>query len=516
MSGAISAALSGSVLILLVALLRAICARRAPRRIFPALWCVCALRLLLPVRLSARFSILNLLPAQKTAQTARISDVVVPFPALASSSAAAQTASAKISPAVLLWLLGAVLLAGYFALGYFLMVRRFRAEPFAQSPLAKALLSRFARGQKPKLRLSESRRAPLSYGIVRPVVLLPSDLDRNGTTFSMVLAHELTHVSRKDALRKLLLAACLCLYWWNPLVWLMVILAGRDIELACDEAVLQKMGESAKKSYALSLLDMAERQTLGHPLFSGFAKSAAESRLRAIMRYRRAPRWAGVCVVLIFLAAGSVFATARPISSDSASDFAADTRQIEAPISPAQPTEDARPAAPQSAEQDVSAPIDADVAPAETPVYIWPLTDADAEITHGFGSSVHPLTQQTTTHYGIDIDTPSGSSVLAAADGTVTDCSYSPANGYILTLSHSGGVTTQYAHLSEFLVSVGDTVVQGQIVAESGSTGWSTGPHLHFAVMLAGEYVDPMGALSAAPDTMQNRKYDFGREQNVY
>ncbi len=512
MSGLFSAALSGSVLIVLVALLRAICANRVPRRIFPALWCVCALRLLLPIRLSSRLSIMNLLPARKAAQPAQISQVVIPFPALSASAAQIQSASAKISLPILIWFSGALLLAVYFTLGYFLTVRRFYPEPFPPSRAAESLLSRFARKRKPKLRVSESRRAPLSYGIVRPVVLLPSDLDCGSTTFSMVLAHELTHVERKDCLRKLLLAVCLCLYWWNPLVWLMVLLAGRDIELACDEAVLQKLGSAAKKPYALSLLDMAERQALGHPLFSGFAKNATESRLRAILRNRRAPKWAGVCVVLIFLMTGGVFATTRPISSP----IAADSPQSEMSLSAAPTTENVLPAAPRESEQDVSAPTEADIMPAEAPAYIWPLSDADAEITNSFGSSLHPLTQQTTTHYGIDIDAPSGSSVLAAADGTVIDCSYSPAYGYVLTLSHKDGITTQYAHLSAFLVSAGDEVVRGQIIAESGSSGWATGPHLHFAVMLDGVYVDPMQTLSAAPDTMQNRKYNLGRNLDVY
>ena len=57
-----------------------------------------------------------------------------------------------------------------------------------------------------------------------------------------MLAHELAHVRRRDCLRKLLLIACLCLYWWNPLVWAMVRLANRDMELACDEAVLRVLG----------------------------------------------------------------------------------------------------------------------------------------------------------------------------------------------------------------------------------------------------------------------------------
>ena len=90
-----------------------------------------------------------------------------------------------------------------------------------------------------------------------------------------------------------------------------------------------------------------------------------------------------------------------------------------------------------------------------------------------------------------------GTNVLAVADGTVLDCSYDMAYGYILTLAHKDGVQTQYAHLSEFLVKAGDAVRQGQIIAKTGSSGWSTGPHLHLGVLIDGEAVDPLEALKS-------------------
>ena len=69
--------------------------------------------------------------------------------------------------------------------------------------------------------------------------------------------------------------------------------------------------------------------------------------------------------------------------------------------------------------------------------------------------------------------------------------------GYILTLEHENGVQTQYAHLSEFLVEPGDTVQQGQIIAKTGGSGWSTGSHLHLGVLIDGEAVDPLEALKS-------------------
>ena len=133
----------------------------------------------------------------------------------------------------------------------------------------------------------------------------------------------------------------------------------------------------------------------------------------------------------------------------------------------------------------------------EVPAYIFPLEDANAEVTNPYGWQAHLVTKQKSLHSGVDLAADYGTNVLAVADGTVLDCSYDAAYGYILTLEHENGVQTQYAHLSEFLVEPGDTVQQGQIIAKTGGSGWATGPHLHLGVLIDGEAVDPLEALKS-------------------
>ena len=100
-------------------------------------------------------------------------------------------------------------------------------------------------------------------------------------------------------------------------------------------------------------------------------------------------------------------------------------------------------------------------------------------------------------HSGADFAADYGTNVLAVANGIVLDCSYDAAYGYILTLEHENGVQTQYAHLSEFLVNAGAEVRQGQIIAKTGDSGWTTGPHLHLGVLIDGEAVDPLETLKS-------------------
>ena len=122
--------------------------------------------------------------------------------------------------------------------------------------------------------------------------------------------------------------------------------------------------------------------------------------------------------------------------------------------------------------------------------YIWP-TPASYTITSPFGYRIHPIFKTQKYHSGIDIGAPSGSQILAADSGTVTIAQYSSSYGNYVVINHGNGNTTLYAHQSSMAVSVGESVSQGQVIGYVGSTGWSTGPHLHYEVTQNGERVNP-------------------------
>ena len=502
MNGVQAAIFSGSAMILLALALRLFLKKHLPHRVFPALWCLCALRLLLPITIPTRLSVWNLLHTPTAAQAdGVISDVLTPFPSLATNSTAEPAADITgISPMLLIWLVCAILFAAYFVIGYACMVRRFRGTRIAPQPSIDTLLDRFRFSRDPHICVSNSRRAPLTFGVFRPTVLLPEDLPVGDAQFQLVLAHELAHIRRKDCLRKLLLTVCLCLYWWNPLVWLMVWLANRDMELACDEAVLRALGPDHKKAYALTLLDMAQRNPKSAPLCSGFAKSGTEERIHAILSFKRIPAWVGICVSVLFVLTASVFTTqsASP-SAIPEMELAVQKEIPEENVAVSMPVSEPLPTTPPiMPEQEAESEIESETQTrSEVPAYIFPLEDANAEVTNPYGWQAHLVTKQKSLHSGVDLAADYGTNVLAVADGTVLDCSYDAAYGYILTLEHENGVQTQYAHLSEFLVEPGDTVQQGQIIAKTGDSGWTTGPHLHLGVLIDGEAVDPLEALKS-------------------
>lgn len=124
--------------------------------------------------------------------------------------------------------------------------------------------------------------------------------------------------------------------------------------------------------------------------------------------------------------------------------------------------------------------------------YIWPSAASDY-VTSFFGTRLHPILGIYKTHTGIDIGAGYGTPILAAADGVVTTAAYD-AGGYgnYIIIDHGNGNMTLYAHMIQMSVSVGQTVTQGQTIGFVGSTGMSTGPHLHFEVYVGGTRVDPL------------------------
>lgn len=117
-------------------------------------------------------------------------------------------------------------------------------------------------------------------------------------------------------------------------------------------------------------------------------------------------------------------------------------------------------------------------------------------ITSPFGTRVHPITGAERSHAGIDFGAPSGTPVAAAAAGTVTFAGGAGGYGLLVIIDHGAGLTTRYAHLSRFAVTGGQRVATGQAIGTVGSTGLSTGPHLHFEARVDGVARDPARWLS--------------------
>ena len=128
------------------------------------------------------------------------------------------------------------------------------------------------------------------------------------------------------------------------------------------------------------------------------------------------------------------------------------------------------------------------------PTYIKPISGG--RLSSGFGRRNAPTKGASTYHKGVDWATPTGTAVMASSGGTVVKAGWGSGYGYVVYINHGDGRQTRYGHLSKVLVTTGQTVSQGQKIALSGNTGVSTGPHVHFEILINGTQVNPLNYLN--------------------
>ena len=322
--------LQGGVLIGAILLLRLLGRYRLPGWTFRVLWGIALVRLLIPVALPFPWNVyagLERLLSPEAAQPlpSESGALVQAFPVPPASdlpgrdmpsapqepawSGAAQTAPMEIPWLAILWLAGAVLLAVAFVVSYRRSVAVFRTA----LPLTHPAINRW-RQCYPVLRGVPIRRcdrirSPLTYGLVRPVVLLPKGVDCDQEEVGYILLHEGTHIRHGDAWWKLFLAAALCVHWFNPLVWCMYVWANRDLERCCDESVVRRCGLEARSEYALTLLKWEERRSGLLPLCSNFGTPILKERVVFIMKLKKQSAAAVALTLALVMGTTVAFAT---------------------------------------------------------------------------------------------------------------------------------------------------------------------------------------------------------------
>ena len=309
---------AGGVLILFIVVIRALAIHRLPKTTFLALWMIAALRLLLPLSIPMPFKIhIDLDVFSDVVPKLPSGNIGFPLPgegrpAYDTGAIVPGPAAERISVFVILWLVGVLLLALYFSISYLRSMRKFRMSVPDNTPYIREWLNAHQIVRPIEVRSSDLISSPLTYGILHPVILLPKKLDRNDqAALKYVLTHEYVHIRRFDAITKILFAAVLCIHWFNPFVWVMYVLANRDMELSCDAWVIRMMGAKNRSSYALMLIKMEEKRSGMSALYSHFGKNAISERIEAIMKFKKTSIWACILALALIAGATTAFAAAR-------------------------------------------------------------------------------------------------------------------------------------------------------------------------------------------------------------
>jgi beta-lactamase regulating signal transducer with metallopeptidase domain len=315
----------GGMIILIVVLIRALTLTRFPKNTFLALWGIALFRLFTPFTVESPASVQNLLPldnvnagalpdAAATVQNAFHSPAVTPVAAHAGAAALPPgdpTPFSDISPLTVIWISGVIAFAITFIILYIRLRKMFACALPSQNSYIKCWLKENRLRRPVAVKISDRISAPLAYGLFHPVILLPKSIDWTDTTrLNYILAHEITHIKRLDSLWKILLAAVLCMHWFNPLVWLLYFLANRDLELACDEAVIKTVGNPS--SYALTLLSMEEKKSMPLALINGFSRYAIKERIESIMKYKKTSVMAVIAAVILVMGVTAALASCAP------------------------------------------------------------------------------------------------------------------------------------------------------------------------------------------------------------
>lgn len=314
--GIVEMSVQAGVLIAAIVIVRAITLYRLPKASFLALWGIVVARLLIPFSLTSKWSVYNLfagLWGRKNTTVPAGSFVMVWGGQAQVPASTGGTAGAALSipPLTALWIGGMAVFVVVFAV---LLAKNYRALRTAVPMEDHAVITKWReeyRLFRPLVIVrSDKVNSPASIGILRPRIIFPQvmDLD-NEQLVSYILVHEYVHIRRFDTLWKLLALCAVCVHWFNPLVWVMLVLLSRDLELSCDEMVLRHFGWTERASYAHSLIDMAERGRPFSFMHSYFSKNAAEERIIAIMKYKKTSLLAVVLALVLTLGMAAGFTT---------------------------------------------------------------------------------------------------------------------------------------------------------------------------------------------------------------
>lgn len=311
---------SAGWLILAVIVLR-LFMRKAPRWICCVLWAMVAVRLVCPVSLESVFS---LVPSAETisyeGETMPEITSGVPFVDDTLNPMIENTINGSVdrpiqdvmappaSPLIdwihlagIVWVAGLAVLLAIAILGY-LRVRR---------TLREAVL------WQDNIWFCDQVKSPFILGIFKPGIYLPSDIGQEQMDY--VLAHEQAHLKRKDHLWKVLGYLLLAVYWFHPLVWVAFILLCRDIEVACDEKVIQNLDMGERKAYSRALLSCGQlrRMVIAYPL--AFGEVGVKERVRSVLRYKRPAFWAAGAAIAVCAVVAVCFLTNPEQQAEAAS-----------------------------------------------------------------------------------------------------------------------------------------------------------------------------------------------------
>lgn len=256
-------------------ILRFLFKRRIPTVIYRSLWVIMLCRLIVPFFFKAPFSLFNWLTVGSST-----------FYSFSSNT----TGESPFWKTVfLIWLGIGIILALTICILYILASRHYTLSGrLVKSVSLDEMIDKLKLRQKVTMLKSTNMDSPILAGIIHPKIVLPDRFHYDSQIIISILLHEGIHIKRFDNLKKLLFLFCLCIHWFNPIIWICCFAFSKDIEMSCDEAVIKVIGDEFREQYANTLLDLAKTDSgLNSAIIVGFGKAFIKQRIFAIMNSKK-------------------------------------------------------------------------------------------------------------------------------------------------------------------------------------------------------------------------------------
>ena len=287
--------------------------------------------------------------------------------------------------------------------------------------------------------------------------------------FEQVLTHECVHVRRFHSWDRVFLDFVVSLFWFNPFIYCYRNALIEIHEYEADEGVIKQYNDPVKYQEVLfSQLQSAEYSGLvSHFNFQMIKK-------RIVMMNKQKKRTGWIYGVIVPVTLIMIFAFSNKEAMEPLNQVGKEITSFIGPLGPV--------------DNQTSLTLQDDTEPS-----LLPLKEKDmVRMSSGFGMRMHPIKKEKMMHKGMDFVCDIGTEIIAAAGGEVLELRENKEGyGKLLIIDHGNGFITRYGQLSEFKVKEGDRVEKGEVIALSGNSGMSTGPHLHYEVIKDGKNVDP-------------------------
>lgn len=295
--------------------LRYIIGRKLPARVSYVLWGILLFRLIIPISFTSEVSLFNWYPitavqqlVDKELDGSRVegNNIVM------ENMLMLQTDTNKIYDVIpWIWLVGVISLMGVSIIAYIYMANKWREATLCRGVMIDEESEAFLKKEKINIYSIEGLKTPVVCGILKPRIIVPTNLTNrdNKNMINHVIRHEIVHIRRKDYLIKLIALFVTYLHWFNPIIWVGLMLFYQDMEIACDEKVVQEMPLNLRKEYAQALLSFTIQKPMKKNIaVVAFGESNTKKRIKGVLKYKkpsikRKVLSYVVCIVSVFLIA---------------------------------------------------------------------------------------------------------------------------------------------------------------------------------------------------------------------